>query len=399
MPNDEKRRRSTNGAGNVRTKKVIMDGKEYEYFEGKVTIGYDPVTGKQIQKSVTGKNKRDVRKKMTAMIAAVDNNTYSEPSKTYLCDWLKEWHKSFVNGKVKPYTSDAYEGYINNHIIPAIGKTRLCDLDALTIQRFYNNLKLSPKTLKNVHLVLHRALGKAKALKMISNNPAEDCELPKQQKSEIKPMEQEDIQRLYAELDNEKFRNVILVTLFTGLRQGEVLGLTWDCIDFEAGTILVNKQLILSSKKAGAHYLLSSTKTSQTRLIYAAPTVFELLKEQKKWQEHYIELSEGCWNNEWNLVFTNELGKHLCHSWVYRCFKSIAERAGLGYVRFHDLRHSCAVANLEAGTDIKTVQKILGHSSAAFTMSVYAHATERMQRQSAANMENFIKSVTSHKSA
>ena len=401
MPRDNKKHRGINGGGSIRTKKVIKDGKEYEYIEAKVTVGYDPVTGKQIQKSITGKSKQEVRKKMNALIAEVDKGTYEEASKQTLQDWLTEWHASYVVGKVKPYTSDRYETDIRVHIIPALGKVKLCDLDTSKIQHFYNMLetekKLSPKTIKNTHGVLHKALEKARRLRLISRNPSEDCELPKGEKHEVQPMEQEDVAALLRELQTEEYRIIYLVTLFAGLRQGEALGLTWDCVDLDSGTIFVNKQLIKSGKKAGATYLLSSTKTTQTRRIYVAPTVLELLKQQREWQRKFQTIEDGLFNNEWNLVFTNELGGHLCHHTVYKRFKAVVRRLDMEQFRFHDLRHECAVANLESGTDIKTVQKLLGHSSAAFTMSVYAHATERMQRQSADNIERFIQNVKMHK--
>ena len=220
MPRDNKKHRGINGGGSIRTKKVIKDG----YIEAKMTVGYDPVTGKQIQKSITGKSKQEVRKKMNALIAEVDKGTYEEASKQTLQDWLTEWHASYVVGKVKPYTSDRYETDIRVHIIPALGKVKLCDLDTSKIQHFYNMLetekKLSPKTIKNTHGVLHKALEKARRLRLISRNPSEDCELPKGEKYEVQPMEQEDVAALLRELQTEKYRIIYLVTLFAGLRQG-----------------------------------------------------------------------------------------------------------------------------------------------------------------------------------
>ncbi|MBQ6755453.1 MAG: site-specific integrase [Oscillospiraceae bacterium] len=402
MPREESRR-STNGGGTIRTKRITRNNKEYSYYEAKVTVGYDPVTGKQIQKSITGKNKQDVRKRMTAMIAAVDNHTYFSPSTQCLSDWLSEWLSEFVDGKVKPYTADAYAGYIRNHMAPYFGKTKLCDLTTMKVQKFYNHLlnvkSLSPNSVKDIHNVLHNSLEKARKLGYIQVNPCDNCDLPKEVHFEIKPMEQEDVARLFTELENEEYRILILITLFSGLRQGEVLGLSWDCVNFDQGTILVNKQLMKSSKKAGSHYILSYTKTSKTRNICLAQTGIELLREQKEWQETQRKLQGKTWNNEWNLVFTNEKGHHLCHQTIYRHFKRIAKRIGLESARFHDLRHSCAVANLESGTDIKTVQKVLGHSSAAMTMNIYAHATMRMERQSAINMEHYIQSVNMTKNA
>ena len=105
-------------------------------------------------------------------------------------------------------------------------------------------------------------------------------------------------------------------------------------------------------------------------------------------------LAGEAWDNPWNLVFTNELGGHLCHFSVYSKFKEVAKGIGLESARFHDLRHSYAVASIESGDDIKTVQDNLGHATAGFTLDVYGHVSQRMKQQSADRMEAFIRKVS-----
>jgi integrase len=229
--------------------------------------------------------------------------------------------------------------------------------------------------------------------RFLKPNPTNLCDLPKGQKKEIVPLEQEDVTRLLKAIQGEKYEIIYLVTLFTGLRQGEVLGLTWDCVDFDRNMLYINKQLTKTGKVGGA-YCLSETKTSQSRTITVAPTVMKYLEKQKARQNEQKLIAGEGWSNDWNLVFTNELGGHLAHFTVYKNFKKIVKSLGLENVRFHDLRHSFAVACLESGDDIKTVQENLGHSSPAFTMSVYAHASQKMRQRSADNMERYIKSVS-----
>ena len=100
------------------------------------------------------------------------------------------------------------------------------------------------------------------------------------------------------------------------------------------------------------------------------------------------------WDNPWNLVFTNEMGGHLCHFTVYKHFKNIVKEMGLESKRFHDLRHSYAVAAIESGDDIKAVQSNLGHATASFTLDVYGHVSQKMKQQSADRMEAFIQGVS-----
>ena len=121
--------------------------------------------------------------------------------------------------------------------------------------------------------------------------------------------------------------------------------------------------------------------------------VFDVLRKVKAEQSRWKLRSGEAFNNEWNLVFTNELGEHLCSVTVYNHLKKIMEKIGLKDVRFHDLRHSFAAISLQNGDDIKTVSENLGHATVAFTLDVYGHVTEKMKKDSADRMQAFIQSL------
>lgn len=320
-----------------------------------------------------------------------------EPTKETVGEWLDTWLETYVQYSVKPYTLDAYQRTCQNYLKPAFGSTRLAALTAPQIQRFYNNLlvkqHLSPKTVKNTHGILHRALDQAVRLGMIRTNPANVCDLPKVRRKEIKPMEQDEIAAFLKAIEGNKFELLYQVTLFTGMRQGEVLGLTWDCVDFEHNTLYVNKQLG-KTQKVGGNYALVPTKNSQARVITAAASVMVVLRQQKKRQIEAQLLVGGGWDNPWNLVFTNEFGGHLTHFTVYKYFKQAVAEIGLEKERLHELRHSYAVAAIESGDDIKTAQGNLGHATASFTLDVYGHLSQKMRQQSAERMEAFIRKVS-----
>jgi len=163
-------------------------------------------------------------------------------------------------------------------------------------------------------------------------------------------------------------------------------------VDFERGIIHVNKQLQKEKKKGGQYYL-ATIKNDKARRITPAPFVLSLLKKQRAKQSEFQLMAGEAWNNDLNLVFTNEVGGHFAHFTVYNNFKRIAEGLGIPESRFHDLRHSYAVAALQSGDDVKTVQETLGHHTAAFTLDVYGHVSERMKQESAARMEAFINGV------
>ena len=383
-------KRNAKGAGLIRKR---PDGR----WEGRYTLGYDPKTGKQQQKYVYGKTQKEVRQKLTQIASEVDEGNYLEPSTMKFSAWLEMWLETYVVPAKKPYTVSSYENICRKYLIKHLGRLPISQLNAFQIQQMYNTLllddKLSPKTIKNIHGVLHNALRQAVKLQMIKTNPSEMCDLPRAYRKEIQPMEQEDIVQFLKALQEEKYARLYKVTLFTGMRQGEVLGLTWDCVDFENCTLYVNKQL-QKSQKVGGTYVLVPTKNGKGRIVTVAEAVMDMLREEKEWQEHNREIAGSAWQNDWGLVFTNEIGGHLCHFTVYRRFKEVVKEIGLPKERFHDLRHSFAVVSLESGDDIKTVQANLGHATASFTLDVYGHVSQNMRRQSAERMNKFIKSVS-----
>lgn len=387
-------RKAAAGTGTIRKKTKTTNGKVYTWWEARYTAGYDPGTGKQIQRSISGKTQKEVAKKLKEATAALDAGTYIAPNKMTVGEWLDVWEKEYL-GSVKPATVCAYKATIKNHLKPSLGAIKLDALTAHTIQGFYNSLSkevgLAPKTIKGVHGVLHKALQQAVLNEYIRANPTNACTLPRVEKREIKPLDEDQITSFLKAIKGHPFEDLFIVTLFTGMRKAEVLGLQWDCVDLGKNTITVNKQLQLVRGGKG-EYRLASTKNGKGRTITVAPSVVAALKRVKH-QQLSNRLKYG---KDWfdsGFVFTNELGEHLKDYTVYKNYKQIVKQIGLEEARFHDLRHSYAVASIKSGDDIKTVQEHLGHATASFTLDVYGHVTEKMQEESAARMEKFIKAV------
>lgn len=385
--------RNAQGSGTIRQR---ADGR----WEARYTIGKDPGTGKQVQRSVYGATQKEVRQKLAQAVAAIDNGTYMAPSRLTVGQWLDIWQQDYLGG-VKPRTIEVYKNDIRLHIKPALGAIKLEALNTHTIQGFYNAMSkpkgdkpgLSPKTIKNVHGVLHNALKQATLNGYIRFNPADACTLPRSEKKELKPLDEDEIRTFLTAIQGHRFEDIFIVTLFTGMREGEVLGLTWDCVDFERGIITINKQMQLHQEKGIDAYQLVSTKNGKARTVAAAPSVLAQLKRRRTAQNLNRLQAGPLWVDN-GLVFTDELGQHLTKPTVYRSFKKVVADIGRPDARFHDLRHSYAVAAIRSGDDIKTVQGNLGHATAAFTLDVYGHVTDKMKQESAARMENFIRSVS-----
>ena len=386
--------RKTKGAKGGGTIRQRPDGR----WEARYTLGIDPGTGKQIQKSVYGKTQKEVRQKLIAITAEIDNGTYQEPCKMTVNEWLDIWLKDYQIG-VKDSTAYLYERQAKLYLRPALGNIPLETLKAHTVQRLYNLLSqehdgqpaLSAKSIKNIHGVLHKALQQAVLLNYIRYNPTTACVLPKIVKKEIHPLTDQQTAQLLNLLKGGKYEIPLTVDLFTGLREGELLGLMWDCVDFDKGTILVNKQLHRSQKK-GEGYYFAPPKNNKSRTIRPAPYVMTLLRQQKLVQTQ-MRLAAGPAWQESGLVFTNEFGRYISLQAVFDCFKRTVRKVGLPNLRIHDLRHTYAVNSIRAGDDIKTVQSNLGHATAAFTLDVYGHFTDDMRQASSQRMEQFISGV------
>ena len=391
------------GCGSIRKNIVRRNGKEYPYWESRYTTGFDPGTGKQIQKSVTGKTQKEVAQKIKELTAALDAGTYIAPNKLTVGQWLGTWQSEYL-ANVKPSTVSSYEATIRNHLQPGLGAIRLDSLTTHDIQEFYNSLHspsenrnaLSSKTIKNIHGILHHALEQAMLNNYIRSNPSNACVIPKAIKKKVKPMNEHQIADFLKGIKGNKYEKMFLVALFTGIREGEVCGLQWECVDFTDGTILIDKQL--QSLRSGVRgdkekYALVPTKNGKERTITAAPYVMDLLWQAKKEQDlnrkHNSDLFQ-----ENGLVFTDEFGTRITPQALYRAFKLVVSELGMPTVRFHDLRHSYAVVSLKSGNDVKTVQDNLGHATASFTLDTYGHVTEKMKKDSADRMQAFIKSVS-----
>lgn len=183
------------------------------------------------------------------------------------------------------------------------------------------------------------------------------------------------------------------------MREGEAIGLTWDCIDFKKGTMKVYRQLQRRPRSEGG-YQFASLKNSKTRSIRLSPFILKLL-EKRKVQQMEEKLAAGeLWqgfqtlkDQEAALVFTNAIGEHLNIVTLYNNFKMIAAQIGAPEARIHDLRHTFAVISLQNGDDFKTVQDALGHATAAFTLDVYGHVSERMKEESAKRQQAYIEAL------
>lgn len=392
-----------NGEGCIRKRNATT-------WEARITLSIDPITKKRKMKAFYGKSRKEVKAKMDAFldqleeehrISAEVNPEQKPESENDLkfSEWLDIWYNEYLSD-IKRSTTANYRSIIDNHIIPELGDYPLSKLKPPVIQRFYNQLreekKLSPKYIKNIHGVLHSALDKAVEVEYAAKNYSSVCSIPRVVQPEIKPLNKEEQQRLFTALKGEEFEDLILVDLFTGLRCGELIGLTWDCIDFDKGIIHVKKQLCLPRKKGGGGKCYWGTlKNGKTRIVQPAPFVMNVLKHHRAVQAQQKLTAGSLWDEGDfpGLVFTHPNGYHYIQPTIWKEFQKVLKKAGLDHYRVHDLRHTFAVNSIKAGDDIKTIQENMGHFSAAFTLDKYGHVVDEMRKASSDRMQKLIESM------
>ena len=348
---------------------------------------------------VYGSSQKEVKEKLQEIQTEIANGTYVPETEMTVGEWLDEWYECFTTG-VKASSRARYEQDIRNHIKPAIGHFNLQGLKLLHVQRFLNQCKekknLALKTVKNIYLVLNKALKKAQSQGLIRQNPCGEAEIPSYDtpQKEMRPLKDAEVTQFLKLIAGHPDEFFLYTALFTGMRESELIGLTWDCIDWDTSNIHLYRQL-KPVKGRKATWAFTTLKNKQSRDFIAPPSVIRILKKQKlkqsEWKLQYGEVYE----NDLNLVFTNPFGKHLTSVTIYNHFKAIVTQMGLPEVRFHDLRHTYATLALQNGVDVKTVSNNLGHATVAFTMDKYVHVSMTMQQDCVSKMESFIASLCS----
>ena len=246
-------KRRANGEGNIRKRK---DGR----WEGRYTAGYDSETGKRVIKNVLGRTQAEVKEKLKSAIGDSQRLDISKVGNYTVMAWVRTWYEVYAEPRIRPNTREYYTNYIENHIVPGIGKSMLDKLTTIQIQRFCNNLQkngrvqrkgypelkdksLSPRVVRGVHTLLSNCLDQAVTERLILVNPAQGCKLPKLVKKEMRILPQEKIGMYLMEAERRGLLAAFYLELTTGLRRGELLALLWTDLDSEARTISVRKQV------------------------------------------------------------------------------------------------------------------------------------------------------------
>lgn len=367
-------------------------------WRGAVVIGRDE-NGNLKRKWFNGKTKKEVIEKMQPVLALISAGDYVEPSKTSLGEWLDVWLSEYKKNVLKPTTYDSYETNIRCHLKPGLGHISLKDLKTVDIQRFINDKfesGVSTALIRKLKNIIHGSLKQAMVNQLVTKNVSEGVVLPAHKQKEIRVFSKDEEKAFINELEGDRLEVAFKLDLVSGLRIGELLGLTWDCIDLTNGIITVKQSLIRvknrskNPEKKNLYIIENTTKTRNSKRKVPIPkAAVSMLQKYKLKQEWEKRVAEGTYEDN-NLLFCTALGNRIIPRNAERSFARVAKKAGITGASIHSLRHTYATRLFEKGVAAKTVSELLGHKNVSHTLDVYTHVFPDIKSDAVENLNYML---------
>ncbi|HET6562277.1 MAG TPA: site-specific integrase [Marmoricola sp.] len=362
-------------------------------WEYRFDAGIDPLTGKRRRPGRSGfRTRREAEQALRGAISAHEHGRTVRASGRTVAQFLEEWHAA-IKPSVRASTWATYRNYLRFYVVPHIGETRLQDLTPVRLNLLYGHLMdrgrvrgeggLAPKTIVNVHRMLHRALRDGVRWDMTPRNAAEDAQPPRAGRPRLTVWDPEEMGRFVDQVRGDRFYALWLLAATTGMRRGELSGLLSTDVDFKharvsptSPRVSVNGQVRDSEAKTEAGI----------RVMALDPVTLQALRAYvEMWAEERRLLGQPR-----KLLFVRPDGTPVHPDTVTDMFGKHLAAAGLPKIRLHDLRHSYASAALKSGVSPKVVSERLGHTSAAFTMQTYMHVIPGMDAAAANQIADLI---------
>jgi integrase len=345
------------------------------------------VDGRRLTKYT--KTQTEARSWLRTTLNQVDNGITFLGAQMELGNYLGEWLET-VKTSVRPKTYVQYKQIVMGHIVPVFGRIKLKDLRPDQIQSLYNNkLKMgaSNRTVRMIHSVLHVSLAQALKMGLIGRNPADAVTRPKLIRKEMKTLTDIQVQTLLLAVRGNRYEDLYLLAVTSGLREGELLGLMWTDLDWITRHLSIQRQL---QRLPNQGLVFTEPKSaSGRRVIVLGSSTIEKLREH--YQRQRLErLAAGERWVENDLMFPSTIGTPTDWRNVVRDFKAILRASKLPNIRFHDLRHTAATLMLQQGIHPKVVQERLGHSQISLTLDTYSHVLPNMQEEAAEKIDELI---------
>jgi integrase len=353
--------------------------------------------------------KREAETELAKVVAAISTGMHIEASRLLVDDFLRTQWLPAIRPTIRATTFLSYQGHIDNHLSPELGRIPLQQLSATHINALYAKLlcegkvskakikdgeevkksPLAPATVRRVHATLHRALRDAVRWNLIGRNPADAADPPRAvgcAGAVVNVWSTADIKTFLTRERKDYYYALWLLLLTTGMRRGEALGLRWQDVDLEAPSVAIRQTRV----QLGYETIVSTPKTQKgRRLVALDPATAAALGEVRTREEERL-VSEGSAVDPGDIVFTDEHGEPLHPERVTRLFRSASKKAGVPEIRLHDARHTFASVALAAGVHPKIVSERLGHANIGITMDTYSHALPGLSEEAACRVAALV---------
>lgn len=381
-----------NGEGNIRQR---PDGR----WEVRVTIGIDFSTGEPKRISRYASTQEEAVRLLHELSYLRDTSPKNFESIS-LGEWLDLCLEVYMKNSLKQSTYLSYESYIRVHLKPALGNVQLRDLSPRLLQEYYNykaeTERLSPKTIININLFLHKALSYAVTEGYIVSNPAASINLSRGNKPQIEILTRDEQAKLIRASYQHRYGVFIRLVLFTGLRLGELLGLRWEDLDIQSNLLHICRTLNRLNKvkkptipgENRTEIVIQPPKSQNS--IRSVPLLPAVMQDLLNWRnvQRSDQAIAGEQYQDSGMIVTNPFGGFIEPRTFKDQYNQILTLAGLRHFTFHALRHTFASRAMEQGMEAKTLSVLLGHASVSFTMDTYAHVLTDYKRESMALMED-----------
>ena len=376
-----------------------------------VSEGYDLHGKPMIHRKTVHGTKKDAQVELAKFVTEVQNGLVVDGKSLKFSEFTEIWKRDYGSKELAPSTYKRYCRMLETRLLPYFGHFYINKIRPTDIMKFYDLLEkdtqlvrkkgnngaktkkpLSGKTILEHHRLLRAMLHKAVYWQLIVSNPAERVQSPKARKPKRKSYDDEQTKILLENLEqlsieDTKYKVAIILTVFTGVRLGELMGLEWQDVDFKNGIISINRS---SQYLADMGVFTKVPKTeSSIREIAIHEFIISLLEEYKLWYEEQKSIYGELWTNS-DRLFVQADGKPMHPSTISKWFVKYVGQIGLPVINFHGLRHTNASLLVAQNIDIAVISARLGHAQISTTLDFYVHPLLSHNRKAGYALENLL---------
>lgn len=354
-----------------------------------VNLGYG-ADGKRKQKVLYGRTRKEVAEKLKALVHEQQAGHPIATGRLTVADFLTRWLAEVVRPNKAPKTYRSYEQNVRLYLIPALGRHQLRQLEPRQVQALLNARRaagMSVDSVTRMRDVLRNALNTAIVWRILTINVATMVTVPTEDYREKRALDPAQARRFLAAARGHRLEALFTVALSLGMRQGEILGLTWEAIEEERRILHVRTNL---QRVDGAFELRRPKSAQSRRVVHLPPVLARALRAHHARQEAERQAAgDPAWN-ALGLVFCTANGRPYDGPNVTRYAQRLLTRAGLPRLTFHELRHSCASLLAAQGIPAHEIARLLGHADARLTMNLYTHGYDEGRRRVAETMDELL---------